>query len=82
MSAVVVMGTQWGDEGKGKIVDYLAEKVDRKYSLAIIAAKRARELVDNAPKLVETNSNKPVSIAMEEIGQDGLSYETTKGGIK
>ena len=28
MSAVVVIGTQWGDEGKGKIVDYLAEKAD------------------------------------------------------
>jgi len=28
MSAVVVVGTQWGDEGKGKIVDYLAEKAD------------------------------------------------------
>lgn len=28
MSAIVVIGTQWGDEGKGKIVDYLAEKAD------------------------------------------------------
>lgn len=28
MSSVVVIGTQWGDEGKGKIVDYLAEKAD------------------------------------------------------
>ncbi|CUH95823.1 Adenylosuccinate synthetase [Propionispora sp. 2/2-37] len=28
MSATVVIGTQWGDEGKGKIVDYLAEKAD------------------------------------------------------
>lgn len=28
MSAVVVVGTQWGDEGKGKIVDYLAERAD------------------------------------------------------
>lgn len=28
MSAVIVIGTQWGDEGKGKIVDYLAEKAD------------------------------------------------------
>ena len=26
---VVVIGAQWGDEGKGKIVDYLAE--DAKY---------------------------------------------------
>lgn len=28
MSTVVVTGTQWGDEGKGKIVDYLAQKAD------------------------------------------------------
>ena len=28
MSAVVVIGTQWGDEGKGKIVDFLAEQAD------------------------------------------------------
>ncbi len=26
MSTVVVVGTQWGDEGKGKIVDFLTEK--------------------------------------------------------
>ena len=26
MSSVVVIGAQWGDEGKGKIVDYLAQK--------------------------------------------------------
>jgi adenylosuccinate synthase len=26
MSSVVVIGTQWGDEGKGKVVDVLAEK--------------------------------------------------------
>ena len=28
MSSVVVVGTQWGDEGKGKIVDYLASQAD------------------------------------------------------
>jgi adenylosuccinate synthase len=28
MSSVVVIGSQWGDEGKGKIVDYLAQKAD------------------------------------------------------
>jgi adenylosuccinate synthase len=28
MTAVVVVGAQWGDEGKGKIVDYLAESAD------------------------------------------------------
>ena len=28
MSNVVVIGTQWGDVGKGKIVDWLSEKAD------------------------------------------------------
>ena len=28
MSNVIVIGTQWGDEGKGKIVDWLSEKAD------------------------------------------------------
>lgn len=28
LSTVVVVGTQWGDEGKGKITDFLAEKAD------------------------------------------------------
>ena len=28
MPATVIVGTQWGDEGKGKIVDLLAEKAD------------------------------------------------------
>lgn len=28
MSTVVVTGTQWGDEGKGKIVDYLAQQAE------------------------------------------------------
>lgn len=28
MTNVVVVGTQWGDEGKGKIVDWLSERAD------------------------------------------------------
>ena len=28
MSNVVVVGSQWGDEGKGKIVDWLSERAD------------------------------------------------------
>ena len=28
MTSVVVVGTQWGDEGKGKIVDVLSDKAD------------------------------------------------------
>lgn len=28
MSTVAILGTQWGDEGKGKIVDYLAQQAE------------------------------------------------------
>src|SRR5579863_5129454 len=28
MSAVVIVGAQWGDEGKGKIVDIFTERAD------------------------------------------------------
>src|SRR5262250_1892386 len=28
MANVVVIGAQWGDEGKGKIVDWLSERAD------------------------------------------------------
>lgn len=28
MPSTVLLGAQWGDEGKGKIVDYLAQKAN------------------------------------------------------
>src|SRR5213083_2722307 len=28
MPASIVVGTQWGDEGKGKVTDYLADRMD------------------------------------------------------
>lgn len=42
MSTVVVVGTQWGDEGKGKITDFLAESADvvARYQGAIMPVTR------------------------------------------
>ncbi|MBP2671596.1 MAG: purA, partial [candidate division NC10 bacterium] len=28
MANIVVVGAQWGDEGKGKVVDFLSERFD------------------------------------------------------
>ncbi|RLD18392.1 MAG: hypothetical protein DRI33_04285, partial [Caldiserica bacterium] len=28
MSGTILVGAQWGDEGKGKIIDYLAQNAD------------------------------------------------------
>ena len=45
----------------------LLDKVDSKYSLVVAVSKRARQLVDGQQSLVESNSIKPVSIAIQEI---------------
>jgi DNA-directed RNA polymerase, omega subunit len=63
-------------------LNLLLKKVDCKYTLATLVAKRAREIVEGDEALVETNSNKPVTIAMEEIAQNKVTYHRTKDGIK
>ena len=55
-------------------IDYLAEKVDSKYTLVILAAKRARELAKPAINAPE----KEVSSALKEIANDVITYERTK----
>lgn len=63
-------------------IDRLITKVDSKYTLVIAAAKRARQLNENYPRLVETNLTKDVSVALEEIAMGKIGYERTKSGIK
>ncbi|NLJ41429.1 MAG: DNA-directed RNA polymerase subunit omega [Clostridiales bacterium] len=48
-------------------LDELTDKVDNRYSLVVQVAKRARQLVAGQQPLVETESNKPVSVAIHEV---------------
>lgn len=45
----------------------LENRVDSKYSLVIAVAKRAKQIREGAPTLVESDSPNPIVIAMEEI---------------
>ncbi len=63
-------------------IDELVTHVDSKYTLVIAAAKRARQILDGNSILVETDSTKDVTIALEEISTGKLEYEKTKEGIK
>ena len=58
------------------------QKVDSKYTLVTLAAKRASELTDHDVALVNVDTNKVVSIAMEEIDQNKITYEAPRDGIK
>ena len=52
----------------------LLEKVDCRYTRAVEAAKRARELIGGSMPLIETKETKPLSIAIEEINRGLISY--------
>ncbi len=52
----------------------LLEKVDCRYTLAVEASKRAREIIAGAQPLIETKEVKPLSIAIEEINRGLISY--------
>ena len=53
-------------------VNKLREKVDSRYTLCMLAAKRARDLIAKKPALTEVQSERPVSQAANEIA--GFDY--------
>lgn len=52
----------------------LLQKVDCRYTLAVEASKRARELIGGAVPLIDTKETKPLSIAIEEINRGLITY--------
>ena len=59
-------------------LDHLLKKVDSKYTLVVLTARRAREVVAGDRLLVNSKSNKAVTIALEEIGAEKVTYERVK----
>jgi len=60
----------------------LLEKVDSRYSLAMIVAKRARQLTAGSERRTFVDTNKNVTVAVQEIFEDKVKYERIKEGIK
>ncbi|MBZ4665818.1 DNA-directed RNA polymerase subunit omega [Mahella sp.] len=57
----------------------LLSRVDSKYTLVVMVAKRARQLAEGEPRLVSNvPSNNPVTIAACEIAQGKITYERVK----
>lgn len=55
-------------------INTLNEKTDSRYTLCILAAKRARDLVDGKPALTEEECERPVSQAAKEVADDMITY--------
>ena len=55
----------------------LMKKVDSRYSLVVATAKRAREIVNGSEALIECESKKPVTIAVNEIFEGKIEFENS-----
>ncbi|MBU3934291.1 MAG: DNA-directed RNA polymerase subunit omega [Candidatus Omnitrophica bacterium] len=63
-------------------VQDLLARTDSIYKLVVLASKRAVELNAGAPRLVEADGEKVSSIALEEIAQGRVKFESPKHGTK
>jgi len=55
-------------------INELRKKADSRYTLVILAAKRARDIIDGKPILTDVDIDRPVSIAAHEIAEDLITY--------
>lgn len=55
-------------------INELLEKVDSRYTLVLLASKRARQLVEGDKAFSDTKSKKAVSIAVQEIVEGKITY--------
>ncbi|MFL0247004.1 DNA-directed RNA polymerase subunit omega [Candidatus Clostridium stratigraminis] len=60
----------------------LLTKVDNRYSLVIITSKRARQIIDGSKPLIDTENSKPLTVAINELNNAAITYETVREGIK
>ena len=58
MANVVVVGSQWGDEGKGKIVDWLSSRAD-----VVVRFQMPKEIISSSVVLAAQRAG---------VGPDGL----------
>ena len=56
-------------------IEGLLQRCGSIYRLVILAAKRAKEVAEGAPPLVDTDQRKVTSIALEEILQGKVLYK-------
>ena len=56
-------------------INEMRKKADNRDTLVVLAAKRARDIIDGKPKLADVEIDRPVSIAAHEIAEDLITYK-------
>ncbi len=68
------MKTQSAPNMVNPSTDAMMEKVHSRYTLVVLASKRARQLLTGAPCRIENPTNKFVTNAMEEIYEGKVTF--------
>lgn len=55
-------------------IDELRQKVDSRYTLVMLAALRAKDIVEGKPKLTNVDVDRPISVAAMEIDEGLITY--------
>ncbi len=61
--------------------DTIEDRVKSRYSLVVLSAKRAKQIKEGAPILIDTDSTNPLTIALEEIAAGKVTAIEVEGDI-
>lgn len=61
--------------------DTIEDRVKSRYSLVVLSAKRAKQIKEGAPILIETDSTNPLTVALEEIAAGMVTAVEVDGDI-
>ena len=61
--------------------DAIERQVSNRYSLVVLSAKRAKQIKEGAPVLIDTDSTNPLTIALEEIAAGKVTIAPDTGDV-
>jgi len=61
--------------------DTIEDRVKSRYSLVVLSAKRAKQIKEGAPILIDTDSTNPLTIALEEIAAGKVTAIEVDGDL-
>ncbi len=61
--------------------DTIEDRVKSRYSLVVLSAKRAKQIKEGAPILIDTDSTNPLTVALEEIAAGMVTAVEVDGDI-
>lgn len=72
----------WSEADEEWAAEVESAYLQSKYTLVSVASKRARQLLGGSKRRVDSLSEKPVTVALQELASGKLYFERTRDGIK